>query len=316
MGRQCVMVFLLVVASLFVLGLSQSVVVGASGAQVGSAGPQATVDPNHSPGDRIILATYNMNYGVRDKAALARYVKIIRKAHPDVLAIQEGNAALFAFLKKVLAREYPHMLFYPDSRRGPGGFAWLSKFPLQKAVVLPRSFGWFTTPMVRVRLGTRELLLVNVHLRATIPPKKADFKTMLQEFIVTEKIRAKEIRFIHSRMPAGLPTVILGDFNTISTLNVPTFLRANGFADSFASAWANADSHPSWHWFRDGKQWRFRIDYIWHNACFKTVTSRILAEGPSDHYPVVSELKLIPAQPRTSTTQPAASSASPDRRNP
>lgn len=258
------------------------------------ANSRAQASDANAPAARLALATYNMNYSVRDRAALAAYVRIIRKARPDVLAIQEGNGAVFDHLKKALAREYPHRLVYADANGGPAGFAWFSNLPLHKPVVLPRSFGWFTTPTVRVRPGGRELLLVNVHLRATIPPKGADFRRMLRELAATEAVRARETRFIHSRLPAGVPTVLLGDFNTISALQVPTFLGGKGFVDSFASVTPKADTRPSWRWVREGRRWGLRIDYIWHDSRFKTVRSRIVADGPSDHYPVVSELELLP----------------------
>lgn len=261
-----------------------------------AGGPESKSDPN-----TLVVASYNINFAISDKGALDKYVGIIRKCGADVVAVQEGNSALYAHLKKALAKDYPHMRFYP----GPAacGFGWLSRKPLLNPGMLPKSAGWFGTPMVQVMVGDRPVQLVNVHLMATVPPKDANMATMLTLLAKTEPVRAKEIRFIHSRLPSKLPVVMLGDFNSISSMNAPTFLTDKGFVDSFASVTAQADSQPSWHWRQGKTAWQFRLDYIWHDRNFKTLSGRIVAEGPSDHYPVVSKLELL--------LQPASQPASP-----
>jgi endonuclease/exonuclease/phosphatase family metal-dependent hydrolase len=261
-----------------------------------AAGPESKYDPNS-----LVVASYNMNYGISDKGALDEYVRIIRKCGADVLAVQEGNPALYAHLKTALSKDYPHMKFYP----GPAacGFGWLSRKPLLNPAMLPKSAGWFGTPMVQVMVGGRTVQLVNVHLMATVPPKDANTATMLTLLAKTEAVRAKEIRFIQSKLPPRMPVVMLGDLNSISSMYAPTFLTGMGFTDSFASVTAEADSRPSWHWRQGKAAWQLRLDYIWHDRNFKTLSGRIVAEGPSDHYPVVSKLELL--------LQPASQPASP-----
>lgn len=265
-----------------------------------TAGSTSRSEPPFEPAS-ISVATYNMNYGIRDKRSLDEYVRIIHECRADVVGVQEGNPAMYAHLNKTLAKTYPYRKFYRG--RAACGFGWLSKTPLLFPRVLPKSFGLFGTVLVQVKVAGRAVQLVNMHLMPTVPPKKASVATMLNTLAKTEAIRAKEIRSIHSKLQSKLPVVMLGDFNSISSFNAPRFLAGKGFIDSFASVTAQADSQPSWRWPLDQPaKWRLRIDYVWHDSNFKTLSSRTITKGPSDHYLVLSKLKLL-AQP---TSQPVS----------
>ena len=47
---------------------------------------------------------------------------------------------------------------------------------------------------------------------------------------------------------------------------------------------------------------KLKLDYILHGEQFKTRKSRIVREGNSDHFMVISEVELLPA---TATSKPA-----------
>lgn len=263
-----------------------------------AAGPAGTVttatsQPTSQP-SKFTVATYNVNFGINDRAGFADVVAVIRQSKADVVAIQEGSDGLRAYLKTELGKEYPHMQFY--SGPAAGGFGWLSKYPLLSLKVLPRKFGWFNTPMAQIRIGGRTVQLVSAHLMPTIPPASGKMMDMMKACEQMEAVRAKEIRYIWSAVPAKVPTILMGDLNSLSSFNATTYLASQGMTDSFASGNADADRTASWHWkTASGSEWRFRLDYVWHNANFKTAGSRIIQAGPSDHYPVVSELELLPS---------------------
>jgi len=79
-----------------------------------------------------------------DEKSFEGFSEIIRKSGADVIAVQEGNDALYAYLKKHLAKEYPHV--YVFSNQAAAGLAWVSKVPLTNTVVLPPHGGGWSFP--------------------------------------------------------------------------------------------------------------------------------------------------------------------------
>ena len=252
------------------------------------------------------VATYNINYG---NARLDLVVEAIRESAADVVALQEVTDQSEPYLREQLGAEYPHMAF--QGRPGPyaaQGFGLLSKLPIAKADYLPPEHGLFGMQLVEVEFAGRRVRFVNVHLQ---PVRHSDVTgpiSMVKAVKDAETIHAAEIAWIHaacgatrsvadatdgkSGLDPGVPTVILGDFNSMSSFAAPTFLRANGYTDSFAAVTADADDHPSWEWPTRYGRLRARIDYIFHDAAFETRASRIIANESSDHFLVVSELEL------------------------
>jgi len=243
--------------------------------------PAPATLPATAPAVRVRVATYNINYAVREPRDLDVVVQTIREAKADLVAIQEGNGVLYATLRKALAKEFPHMQFYPGA--WASGSGWLSKFPLKKMRVLPRAGGPFETPLAQVEIGGRVVELVNVHLQPTNIPGGA--AVTLRAFFQFEPIREKEIRFILSKVPAGAPALVIGDMNTF--LRAVDELKRAGFTDSFLAA--NTEPQSTWRWEMDGKTHTFRLDFVFHSAHFTTLSSRVIKSEPSDHYRVVSE---------------------------
>jgi endonuclease/exonuclease/phosphatase (EEP) superfamily protein YafD len=240
------------------------------------------------------LAIYNVNYGNAD---LRGVVRTIRESKADVVALQETNKRSETYLRRALRKSYPHMVFHHAP--GAGGFALLSKVPLEKPGYSPPSpdtGGRIGTQTARVMLGDRELLLVNVHLTATVPRNGMNAKDMLDLFTRTEDIRGREIRHIVGQLPKRWPVVMLGDFNSIPALSgVPGFMTRSGFTDCFASAVENADELPTWHWKTANRELLFRLDYLFSartNA--KTVSGEVVRGDASDHFLVACSYRWLP----------------------
>jgi endonuclease/exonuclease/phosphatase family metal-dependent hydrolase len=234
----------------------------------------------------VVLATYNINWGNPNLELVA---KTIRDSNADLIALQETNAKSEEFLKKELAKVYPQSFFH----QGPGasGFGFLSKVPLTNPKYLEPQHGRFGTYFVDAKLAGRSVQFASIHLEPAIPEDGDGFAEMLKLAQRMEKIHGDEIKRIHENLAKDKPVVLMGDFNSISSLSAPRFLKEKGFIDSFASVTENADKHPTWHWKYNGIDWQFRLDHIYHSAALKTEESRIIRAEASDHSMLVSKVR-------------------------
>ncbi len=285
--------------------------INAAGQSLPSSGPASSPTSSSKP-TTLRVASYNMNYGLTGKDDFATYVAIIRKARPEVLAIQEGNEDLYKYLQAQLAKDYPHQKYVPG--QAACGLGWLSKSPLQHLTQLPKiEGGWFGTYLAEIDVNRQTFLLVDIHLMATVPRGKQSPVEWMALMASTEAQRDKEVRHIHDAVAKRLgerplPVVMLGDFNSLPGLKAPTFLASKGYIDSAASV---SDSPAaSWRYVWTDANWSMRIDYIFHNALLRATASGAVQDGPSDHCLIWSDLKLAPA------TKPATGNSQPTTHNP
>lgn len=171
------------------------------------------------------------------------------------------------------------------------GDFWLSKQP-----AVPGSKSWdaaFTRVCSWARLREtatgRELVFANTHFD--------------HRGVVARRESAKLLSRELSRIAAGLPAILTGDFNT--TEDDPAYAILAGPPAPGATKWLDAyrTVHPTrspnectFHAFKGGTTGA-RIDYIFHTAHFTAVAADIdhsaSAAGrfPSDHYPITAVLK-------------------------
>lgn len=270
--------------------------------------PAATTKPTTGPATgpatrpavKFTLASYNINYG---NVNLKGVVKTIRLSDAVLVCLQETNRQSERHLRRALRRKYRYMYF--RASRGAGGFGILSKSPVKKVRYLPKKYGSFGTLLFRTRLGGKEVQVANVHLQPTIPRQNDNFTELLKLFSKGEAIRTREIEYIHDNLIKTLPTVIMGDFNSPPYMTVPDFLARRGFVDSFASVTPNADTQITWRWRRKAVEWKFRLDYIFHNRQFRTLSGRIIKSDGSDHYLIAGTLGWNPHPTTKPATNPA-----------
>jgi endonuclease/exonuclease/phosphatase (EEP) superfamily protein YafD len=234
------------------------------------------------------VATYNICHDNRD---LALAVEAIRQSGADVVALQETSARSEAYVRDHLGQEYPHMVFH-----GGGGkylaeqFGILSKHPVVRTTFLEPEHGLFGAQIADVRIDGRCVAIVNVHLNPLRLRSVRGPMGLMEAVRTAEAAHAAEIRRIHAALDPGMPTVILGDFNSMSPFAAPRFLREHGFTDSFAVVVEDPDAHATWNWPTRFAHLRARIDYIFHSSAFETRESRVIANDSSDHSLLVSEL--------------------------
>ncbi len=269
------------------------------GAMTGTTTAPAS-QPTTEPAVKFTVATYNINYGNLD---LKEVVETIRKSDADLVCLQETNRQSEKHLRQALRRKYGYMYFRED--HGAGGFGVLSKSPIKKVRYLPKKYGYFGMLLFRTRLGGKEVQLANVHLHPTVPLRNENLSELLNLFSTTEAIRIREIEYIYDNLIKTLPTILVGDFNSPPYMTVPDFLAKQGFVDSFASSTPNADVHITWRWKYNDVEWKFRLDYVFHNRHFKTVSSRIIKNDASDHYLVAGTLTWASPPTSSPTSRPS-----------
>ncbi len=238
----------------------------------------------------LLLATFNINFG---NARLDLVCEAIQESNADIVALQETNAESEAALTQAFAAKYPHHKFIGNDRiyyAGRSGV--LSRFPMSEATAIKPADGWFEVLICRFDLGGEALELVNVHLTPFRLEASDGLTKALTRLGETEVAHRLEIEQIHQHMHDDVRTVVLGDFNSMSSFAAPKFLLERGFTDSFAAVHDNPDQHPTWEWpLRSGK-FMLRIDYIFHDASLETVASQVIRKDASDHHLLMSKLRL------------------------
>ncbi len=241
-------------------------------------------------GQSVRVATYNLNWGNRSGDQV---LDAITTAKADILCLQETTVQSEPFLNRHLADRYPE--FHSVGHNGQYAaerFVIASTIRLRDLAFHPPGRGLFGFYTALFRIGNRDVRLVNVHLTPLQVRSGGGFRDAMKALSTTEDVHAAEIEAIVKTVNANQPTIVLGDFNSVSTFKAPKRLVQLGFVDSFASVTADADTHPTWYWPTRPLPLSLRIDYIFHSGHFQTTKSEIIRRDGSDHYMLVSELKL------------------------
>ena len=238
----------------------------------------------------LCVATFNINWADTDLAAVEQ---VIREANADVVCLQETTPRSENFLRSRFAGTYSHAAFrgYRGKYRAErAGF--LSKTKLRDLAFTPPAGGLFGTHFATIDDSDREVRIVNVHLSPFTIRRGSGFRQALRDIASVEGAHQKESQAIEAKTDwPDVPTIVCGDFNSLSTFVAPQRLKDRGFVDSFASINEDAHKTPTWRWPVGAAHIQFRIDYIFHSTrtIFTRRTSRILPTLGSDHALVVSE---------------------------
>lgn len=242
---------------------------------------------------RLPLAADGAN---RWEARRALMVRTIREQHPDVFGTQE----LYKLQGDYLVGQLPqyawfgegryggdrdeHMgVFYRTDRLRPvqSGNFWLSDTPDRPGSIswghpLPRMVTW---ALFEVKATGRRFYYYNTHF----PYRDED-----------EPARAKAAQEILARvqaLPASVPVVLTGDFNTTPDSRVHALLT-QPLQDARLAARTHDGPDATFHDFT-GTPDR-RIDWILYRgfdaAAERTVTTHEAGRYPSDHFPVTADL--------------------------
>lgn len=251
------------------------------------------------------VATFNLNCRNQHKDQILDALKATKA---DVLFLQETTIASERFLTAQLNASYPY--FYATGYHGRYAeerLAFASKIPLREVIYSPPGKGFFGFYSAACPMGETTVKLINVHLTPFVIRRGSGITDVLAEMKGTEDKHAAEMEAIVQTFDVRQPVIIAGDFNSLSTFVAPSLLVKLGLTDSFAAIHPDSDTHPTWRGTVDSAVLRLRLDYIFHTPGFRTIKSMVIEQGGSDHFPVVSDLKLLEQDHAATRSQPIRS---------
>ena len=263
---------------------------------------------------RLKVMTFNIRYGTADDGENAwslrkhTVIEMIRRHDPDLLGVQEALAFQVDYLAEQLKGwswvgvgrddgmkegEFS-AVFYRTARFDcpQHGTWWLSETP-----EIPGSKSWdaaltriATWTRLRERSTGRDLVFVNTHFDHRGPQARRNSASLLREKTLA--------------LAGAHPCVVVGDFNARPGGEVHRNLLGTNKSQDGATAPYFVDANESLgqgvtpgsgHGFRGGPG-RARIDWIVHSEPLKALTAsidqgKIDGRWPSDHYPVIAELR-------------------------
>ena len=240
-------------------------------------------------GQSLRIATYNVNWSNRQGAQL---LDAISAANPDLICLQETTPQSEQFLRTRLANRYPHFHSVGQTGRyAEERFTFASKTELTDVTYTPSDAGLFGFYSASLRFDGGDIRFVNVHLAPFLVPRDGGVRDALAALAATEGTHKSEIASIEKSIDAKLPTIVVGDFNSLSSFCAPRRLLELGFVDAYASVHAQPDAQPTWHWPTRPAPLALRIDYIFHTPHFTATEADIIRRDVSDHSRVVAQLK-------------------------
>ncbi|RYY34059.1 MAG: endonuclease/exonuclease/phosphatase family protein [Sphingomonadales bacterium] len=223
-------------------------------------------------------------------------VRTVREAAPDVIGTQE----LFKEQGDYLVEKLPHYAWIGEGRRGGTGDEHMGLFYRRDRLRLLQSGNfWFSdTPAVPGSIHWGNLyprMVTWAQFKAKLGRTFFVFNTHFPYRAEDEPIRRRAAAFLAARIRdiAGTaPVVITGDFNTGPDSEAHALLTRD-FADAWTASRSRAGPPETFHNFT-GTADR-RIDWILTRGFtvrgVRTVTDHEGAAYPSDHFPVLAELR-------------------------
>jgi endonuclease/exonuclease/phosphatase family metal-dependent hydrolase len=216
-------------------------------------------------------------------------VATLSALQPDVVALQELSPAGADQLDAALSEEFPFRAF-PRPTQG-GGLALASRFPLHDVRYRGSQYGGNGFLLADVDVDGRRIQLANLHLDPLKTWTWGLRFSLPWQLMRHGSVHRRELGQVHAELRPGVPTLIVGDFNSYASDAAPDWLRDRGYVDSLASQVEDADDLETHHFTAAGIDWGDRIDFIFHTPDLRTLDSRIVGGRPSDHDIVVSTLE-------------------------
>ncbi len=250
------------------------------------------------------VMTFNIRYGTASDGpnhwGLRRenVITTIRDQSPELVGIQEA----LDFQVEFLAERFPNFEIVGTGREGGmkgefscllidrerfdvrrSGTFWLSDEPETVGskgwdAALPRICTW---AVLLDRMNGREFVWMNTHF---------DHRGQLA--------REQSGQLIHSRLAdfPGLPAIVTGDLNAAEESEPLVALKGDALRDSFREIHPSAGPAGTFNFFR-GHNEGDKIDYVLCSEHWSVLSASIDrrqfdGRNPSDHYPVLADLRL------------------------
>jgi endonuclease/exonuclease/phosphatase (EEP) superfamily protein YafD len=237
--------------------------------------------PEAGPADLVVM-TYNVNFGLEgDPETLGA----IRAGAADVVFLQETSAGWERSLRAAFTSAYPHMLFQHSPTWPAGGLGVMSRHPFELRDVSPSPAGFFFAWRVVLHTSVGDVQALDVHLR----PPISDDGSVVSGHFSTPPVRRREMEAHLRHLAAGMPSLIVGDFNEDEDGAAASLLPPRGMESALPSF---APGATTWRWPVGPFTLTRRFDHVFYEpAAWACLDARVLDRGRSDHLPVVVKLK-------------------------
>ncbi len=243
--------------------------------------PGKAVSHSSQQSRSVRVGTYNVFTGAHDSNLTAN---TIRRMRADVVMLQELSPKGAELLREELKKDFPYHHFSE-------GVAILSRFPLRNPRYERSQQGINGYLFAEVHSPCGRFQVASIHLDPLrIWSTREKWSLPYQLVWGHDAIHREEVRQIANSLRPGIPTILGGDFNSVSGQPIRKF-REMSYMDSFASVNKDPDEAHTLHFKLFGIKTGRRIDYILHDKSFQTIQSHVIAGTPSDHDAVVSVLR-------------------------
>lgn len=227
--------------------------------------------------DSIRVVTWNVHGQLHEVPAIRSRLQSLA---PDIVCLQEANH-----------EDFRNCL--PEAEMARGGEVMTlvnGELVSSRRIRDDDDRPWFRSPLeTRVALPQGELAVLNVHLysyqlgAALRTRSRTKAQQLAEEAIGLREGEADHVfRWIEET--AG-PAIVAGDFNT-----PPRGRLYGSFAELLTDTFAAAGNGFGWTF--PHQRPLIRIDYVWASETLEPLDCKTLPVGPSDHRPVVSDLRL------------------------
>ena len=222
------------------------------------------------------LRVLTLNLGGRRSGAKP-LGRLLRDQPCDLVGLQELSWEMAGILERDLADVFPHRALQAGGVEGRG---LLSRHPILDSEWFQLE-SWRPHLRVRVAVDGRPLTVLVEHIQLRVG------------LVGRGSSGGRDLRVLARGIPAGEPTLLVGDLNTTPRSEEYAFLREHGLSDAFGEVGAG----PGWT-FPIERRFHglyvprcLRIDYVWSTAELEPVRSWIGPDVGSDHMPLFADLR-------------------------
>ncbi len=256
----------------------------------------------------IRVMTYNVHGGISPKAKnkiMARLdlSRFLEQQSPDVLCLQEFLLKWGDDANNLMLNDIPFLKTYPYWVRIQGNdLAIFSRFPIADAGILLNRNSSNGCTYADILVNEKAVRFYSLQLQSNIVSDIADdlaqkkdltdddswfsIGRMLTRFRRHGIIRSLDAEVVKKHIrESPNPVVLCGDFNDIPVSYTYKTL-VDGFKDTFQAVGRGLGTTYA------GNIPALRIDYILTDARFTPLSCRVFQESYSDHYPVVSDIRM------------------------
>lgn len=247
--------------------------------------PEALFEQERAP-EALRVMTFNIQSG---RHGLERIAEVIRRANPDVVALQEVDKGTWRSRGLDQAEELAqltgltHHAHFRATRffGGEYGLAVISRFPIVDARRLslptPRMDETRAVARAVVDVGGIEVSVYVTHL-SHLPQRSA--------------LRVEQAQAILRLVRADpRPALLMGDLNDAPSSAAVLLLRSE-----LPCAFSRAGEGPGATYPLPFPLRDLRLDYVLASRAFTPKRAFVVREKASDHFPIVADLDLLPAR--------------------